>query len=288
MKCVNHPELDAIIECVRCRRPLCADCRVPSRDGQTAVCRPCLAVMKQRQAQQQGQPQPMQTIVQPPPQPMKQEHMKFCKHCGGQIPEDAVMCTLCGRQVEQITQNQRQPNFTQSVQIQNTEVKEQKPKKKKKWWIILIVVVVFLIILGSMPTSDTDDDSTSVNNANATVNNDIVVEPSTPTYDYEITDIDAFFKEYEDNAVTADKKYNGKLIKITGRFKDAGKDILDNYYITVGGADDLSWDYFQCYFKNNSELEKVMNYKTGDSVTLIGKVGDQMLSITLDDCVLAE
>lgn len=106
MKCVNHPELDAIIECVRCRRPLCVDCRVPSRDGQTAVCRPCLAAMRQRQAQQQAQPQPMQNIVQPPPQPVKQEHMKFCKHCGGQIPEDAVVCTLCGRQVEQMLQNQ--------------------------------------------------------------------------------------------------------------------------------------------------------------------------------------
>lgn len=25
---------------------------------------------------------------------------KFCKHCGTQIPEDAVICTACGRQVE--------------------------------------------------------------------------------------------------------------------------------------------------------------------------------------------
>ena len=25
---------------------------------------------------------------------------KFCKHCGAQIPADAVMCTMCGRQVE--------------------------------------------------------------------------------------------------------------------------------------------------------------------------------------------
>ena len=31
--------------------------------------------------------------------------MKFCRHCGGKIPEDAVICTLCGRQVEEINQN---------------------------------------------------------------------------------------------------------------------------------------------------------------------------------------
>lgn len=28
--------------------------------------------------------------------------MKFCKHCGQQIPDDAVICTKCGRQVEEI------------------------------------------------------------------------------------------------------------------------------------------------------------------------------------------
>jgi len=27
---------------------------------------------------------------------------KFCKYCGGKIPEDAVVCTLCGRQVEEL------------------------------------------------------------------------------------------------------------------------------------------------------------------------------------------
>ena len=30
------------------------------------------------------------------------EKTKFCKHCGAKIPEDAVLCTACGRQVEEI------------------------------------------------------------------------------------------------------------------------------------------------------------------------------------------
>lgn len=33
---------------------------------------------------------------------VEQNKTKFCKHCGGSIPEDAVICTLCGRQVEEI------------------------------------------------------------------------------------------------------------------------------------------------------------------------------------------
>ncbi len=37
---------------------------------------------------------------------------KFCKHCGAKIPEDAVLCTSCGRQVEEIKQNAAaQPNI---------------------------------------------------------------------------------------------------------------------------------------------------------------------------------
>ena len=36
------------------------------------------------------------------------EKMKYCKYCGGQIPEDAVMCTLCGRQVETLRNEQPQ------------------------------------------------------------------------------------------------------------------------------------------------------------------------------------
>jgi len=36
---------------------------------------------------------------------------KFCKHCGSKIPEDAVICTACGRQVEEIKTNTTQPNI---------------------------------------------------------------------------------------------------------------------------------------------------------------------------------
>lgn len=31
-----------------------------------------------------------------------EEKLKFCKHCGEKIPEDAVICAKCGRQVEEI------------------------------------------------------------------------------------------------------------------------------------------------------------------------------------------
>ena len=46
-----------------------------------------------------------------------QAKTKFCKHCGGTIPQDAVMCTHCGRQVDKLSAAP-QPH----VIIQNTNM----------------------------------------------------------------------------------------------------------------------------------------------------------------------
>lgn len=40
------------------------------------------------------------------------DNLKFCKHCGAKIPKDAVICTACGRQVEELSQgNAPQPQI---------------------------------------------------------------------------------------------------------------------------------------------------------------------------------
>ena len=47
-----------------------------------------------------------------------QAKTKFCKHCGAKIPEDAVLCTACGRQVEKL-EGQNTPNTTPNIVINN-------------------------------------------------------------------------------------------------------------------------------------------------------------------------
>lgn len=47
------------------------------------------------------------------------QNTKFCKHCGGKIPADAVLCTLCGRQVEQLSQ---QPAQQPQIIINNDNI----------------------------------------------------------------------------------------------------------------------------------------------------------------------
>ena len=46
---------------------------------------------------QYDNPQYGQTQVPPSPQPQKISHKtKFCKYCGGEMPNDARFCSICG------------------------------------------------------------------------------------------------------------------------------------------------------------------------------------------------
>lgn len=76
---------------------------------------------------------------------------KFCKYCGEKIPEDAVMCTHCGRQVEQLKGEQPQ------VVINNTNTNTNVNKNvgttagrggaKDKW--VALLLCIFLGFLGA-------------------------------------------------------------------------------------------------------------------------------------------
>lgn len=81
-----------------------------------------------------------------------EERMKYCKHCGGKIPADAVVCTLCGRQVESVAQ-QAQPNIVinnsnQNVN-QNTNINgmARGGRARNKWTSLLLCI--FLGFLGA-------------------------------------------------------------------------------------------------------------------------------------------
>ena len=80
-----------------------------------------------------------------------EQKTKFCKHCGGKIPEDAVICTLCGRQVEELkSQTAQQP-----VVINNTNVNTNNNvnsigrggREKNKW--VAFLLCLFLGGIGA-------------------------------------------------------------------------------------------------------------------------------------------
>ena len=79
---------------------------------------------------------------------------KFCKHCGAKIPEDAVICTTCGRQVEEIkTAQPSTPNIVINNANSNTNTNTNTNvvncamgRAKNKW--VAILLCVFLGYLG--------------------------------------------------------------------------------------------------------------------------------------------
>ena len=77
---------------------------------------------------------------------------KFCKHCGGKIPEAAVICTLCGCQVEEL--KHAQPNIVINNTNTNTNTNRNvnaaygyAGRPKNKW--IAFLLCFFLGYLGA-------------------------------------------------------------------------------------------------------------------------------------------
>lgn len=54
-----------------------------------------------------------------PQQYTQPQNTKFCRHCGGKIAEQAVICPLCGCQVENFNMNNAQPAAPQPIIINN-------------------------------------------------------------------------------------------------------------------------------------------------------------------------
>ena len=130
MKCVNHPAREAVAQCCKCKNLLCEECRILSTDGKSAICHNCYNSMYQNKS-------------------------KYCKYCGAIIPEDAVVCPMCGRQVEQIIQNT--PNIvinndnhtvnTNTNVNRNTVGVQRTGKQKNKW--VALLLCLFLGYFGA-------------------------------------------------------------------------------------------------------------------------------------------
>lgn len=78
------------------------------------------------------------------------EKMKFCKFCGEKIPEDSVVCTKCGRQVENtnpnggiVINNAASASAAASSQVTPSTTITRQPKKIDK-----TVALVLCICLG--------------------------------------------------------------------------------------------------------------------------------------------
>ncbi len=77
--------------------------------------------------------------------------MKFCKHCGARIPADAVICTACGRQVEEIKSAAAQPNVVinnsnSNVNTNTNNVNAMGYARARNKWVAFFLCLFFGLI----------------------------------------------------------------------------------------------------------------------------------------------
>lgn len=77
---------------------------------------------------------------------MEEEKTKFCKYCGEKIHFDAVLCTKCGRQVEELKNNKNDQivinNNNQAVATANNLNLNSKNKEPKNKWIAIALCIL--------------------------------------------------------------------------------------------------------------------------------------------------
>jgi hypothetical protein len=123
--------------------------------------------------------------------------------------------------------------------------------------------------------------------ADTTQASDNAAEPtsSAPTIENTAIMVDAkqYFKDYQDNEVTADEKYKGKDILISGVVASIQKDFTDGAYITLS-VDEIGIQNVRVTLKDNNDAKTLHK---GQAVRFSGIGGGMIMGDPLiDDGVL--
>lgn len=89
--------------------------------------------------------------------------------------------------------------------------------------------------------------------------------------------------DYDANEISADEKYKGKTLKITGTVDNIAKDLTDTMYVTLTSGQPLTRT--QCYF-DDSAKDQLGKLTKGQALTVEGKCNGKMMNILIKECVI--
>jgi hypothetical protein len=93
------------------------------------------------------------------------------------------------------------------------------------------------------------------------------------------------FSAYKADNASADAKYKGKILKVTGIVGSVGKDVLHNPYIRLtAGGKYQAWGV-RCVLKKEYEPE-LARLTIGQTVTVQGKCDGRLMNVLMKDCAL--
>ena len=136
-----------------------------------------------------------------------------------------------------------------------------------------ILVIVLLIIIGTLISGEKSQSPQSESKESEQKTQEALIEISAVQLS----------EEYDENSISADAKYKGKKIKVSGIIKDIGKDILDTPYIVLEGSQNVFFGV-QCMFSREDEA-KLASLSKGQRITLICEVSGEMIGdVVLRGC----
>lgn len=94
--------------------------------------------------------------------------------------------------------------------------------------------------------------------------------------------------DYAANEVSADQKYKGKVLQVTGSVESINKDFTDGIYIVLTGTDDMGMDGIHCEFSSDHANDAAALSK-GQKITIKGIGNGYMMgSATLSGCTVVK
>lgn len=245
--------------------------------------------------------------------------MFTCPRCNTQLANGSRFCNSCGMQFDQpvATPGQSVPlgqippgQSPPGQQNLGGQFQAMPPPKKKRnpFAIGCLGVLGFFIIVGvignlagggkgpgSVPSSSSSGNSAAQssdgNNAASVPNHSTPSSSSesssnasstTPSEPAAINvSASELVSDYNANEVSADDKYKGKVLAISGTVDSIGKDIMDTPYVTLHVDNDLLG--VQCMFDNQYKAALSKLHK-GQRIRLHGTCKGKTLNIILADC----
>ena len=139
------------------------------------------------------------------------------------------------------------------------------PQAKKKKHPILIfaviaIVIIAIALIAGVASGDSGDSSDAKEDA----------VPAT-SITYQKVDLQAMLDELDSNALRAEQTYQNKYVEVTGKIANFDS---DGAYISIEPVNASEWNFdtVQCYIKNDSQRNFLMNKSKGDVVTIQGKI----------------
>jgi len=155
----------------------------------------------------------------------------------------------------------------------------QEGKKRPSIFKIILFIVGGIVVLGGIGNALNGDKSKSgestTNDSNTSQEKEI---------NYTKINLKDFIAEYDENQVTADKKYDDTYISTDGYVENISQDIVGNVYILVKPVNDDLYigKNLQCYLSNGDE---VAGLKTDGKVSIKGKVkGFGIFNVEVTEC----